>query len=200
MKIPRKLYYSIYKKRLINKSPTIISSDCLGGIIYHNLGLEFKSPTINLYFGKEDFFEFVRNLRGYLESEIIEVKDSEKPFPVGELMYNDKKITVNFMHYANFDEAKTKWVERKKRVDFSNIYVTQIIRDASEKDITAFDNLPYKKKLLITSDNPVNSENVKIHKVLRKETYRPGEIIEYKNALSVKRYIDDIDYVKFLNQ
>ena len=200
MIIPRKIFYYGFKKRLTNKTPTIISSDCFGGVIYHNLGLRFKSPTINLYFEKEDFFEFVNNLNGYLEAELIEQEDKNKTFPVGKLMFNDKKITVNFMHYSSFDEARAKWNERKKRIDFSNIYITQIIKDATEKDINIFDSLPYEKKMLITSRNLTNSKYVKTHNVLEKEDYRSGEIIKYKNRLSVKRYVDDIDYVDFLNK
>lgn len=34
--------------RLQNKDFSIISNHCMGGIISHDLGLEFKSPTVNL--------------------------------------------------------------------------------------------------------------------------------------------------------
>ena len=121
-KIAKKIVYIGYKKRLDNKNPTIISSDCAGGIISSNLGLKFNSPTINLYFSKGDFWEFVLNLNGYLSCELVEKKDADKSYPVGTLTLNDKTIVINFMHYKSFDEAKNKWNERKKRVDFSNIY------------------------------------------------------------------------------
>lgn len=200
MKFPRGRYYKKIQKRLINKSPTIIASDCLGGIIYHNLGLKFTSPTINLYINTKDFIVFVNNLKGFIDSEVIEVKDSNEKFPVGEIEYNGQKITLNFMHYNSFEEAKEKWDERKKRIDYSNIYVTQIVVDATKEDIEAFDALPYKNKMMIVSKNHTNSENVKTHEMFLREDYKPGEILHYKGKFSVKRYIDDIDYVEFLNR
>ena len=36
--------------KLFNQTPCIIASNCNGGIIYHDLGLKFLSPTINLFF------------------------------------------------------------------------------------------------------------------------------------------------------
>lgn len=39
-----------YKQQLQNQTPCIISSNCIGGIIYHDLQLPFLSPTINLFF------------------------------------------------------------------------------------------------------------------------------------------------------
>jgi uncharacterized protein (DUF1919 family) len=37
------------RSRLTNKEVTIFSSNCIGGVIYHDLGLRFMSPTINLF-------------------------------------------------------------------------------------------------------------------------------------------------------
>ena len=41
-----------------NKNFTIIARDCVGGILYHQLGERFLSPTINLFFTPEDFNYF----------------------------------------------------------------------------------------------------------------------------------------------
>lgn len=38
------------RERLNCDDVTIISTNCTGGILYHDLGLEFKSPTVNLFF------------------------------------------------------------------------------------------------------------------------------------------------------
>jgi uncharacterized protein (DUF1919 family) len=35
----------------------------------------------------------------------------------------DEAITVYFMHYQSFAEAKDKWIERAKRVDPQNTYI-----------------------------------------------------------------------------
>lgn len=49
------------RKRLKNDNFTIISSNCIGGLIYHRLGKEFNSPTINLRFYQNEFIKFVQD-------------------------------------------------------------------------------------------------------------------------------------------
>jgi len=197
----REKYYLKLRKKLKNENPTIISSDCFGVLIYHNLGLRFNSPTINLTFSKEDFIIFVRDLKGFLSANIIEVIDENVDYPIGELEYNNRKIKIYFMHYETFEEAKEEWNKRKERVDFSNIFIIQLISEGvTEEDIIAFDNLPYKNKLLIADRNPINSPNVVVHKIFSKNDYKVGEILKYKTRISVKRHMDDIDYVSFLNK
>ncbi|MBR6572205.1 MAG: DUF1919 domain-containing protein [Clostridia bacterium] len=196
----RNIRYKILRKHLINKNPSIISSDCFGGIASHNLGLKFNSPTINLYFNKEGFFTFVENLEGFLNVDLTEVKDSELEYPVGRLQFNEKTVDVFFMHYKTFEQANNKWNDRRKRVDFSNIYIIYLTAFVSEEDIARFDALPYKNKMLIADKNPTNSKNVVTHDVFLKKDYKPGEILTYKSVFSLKRYMDDIDYIGFLNQ
>ena len=74
--IPRKIYYSRKKKRLKNQNFTIISRDCFGTFVYHNLGLQYKTPTVNLFFSKEDFITFVSNLKEFLNvPQYLELKN-----------------------------------------------------------------------------------------------------------------------------
>lgn len=200
VEILRKIYYKGLRKKLKVTNPTIIARDCFGTFIYNNLGLKFNSPTINLFFTKEDFIVFVQHLSGFLQSELIEIKDQSIPYPIGKLEYGGNSIQINFMHYSTFEEAKCKWDERKKRVDYSNIYIIQLIADGvTEDDIRNFDSLPYKNKLLITNNNITNSKNVVTHSVFNKTDYLPGEILAYKSQFALRRYMDDIDYVGFLN-
>ena len=199
LRFPRKWYCRRMQKALTNPNPTIISNNCIGGIIYHNLNLQFRSPTINLYLSDSDFITFVRDLHGYLDAELVECPDPTKNYPVGALVYNEKQVIVNFMHYESFEEAKRKWDERKKRIDFSNIHIIMQAVDLEEQVATDFFQLPYENKVLIAANNPTNNENVIILPVLAKETYRPGEVLEYRSLLSPRRYMDDFDYVSFLN-
>lgn len=41
--------------------------------MYHDLGLPFLSPTINLYFDPKDFLRYVKNLRYYNSLELENV-------------------------------------------------------------------------------------------------------------------------------
>ena len=49
---------------------TIISNNCAGGAIMHELGMEFRTPTINLQILPEQFPKFCKNLSYYLTSEL----------------------------------------------------------------------------------------------------------------------------------
>lgn len=195
----RNMRYKLLRIRLKNKNPSIISSDCIGGVTAHNLGLRFNSPTVNLYFEKEDFFTFVENLPEFLNAEITEIKDKKVNCPVGRIEYNNKKVDVFFMHYKTFGDAKRKWDERKKRVDFSNIYIIQNTTNPTEQDVKRFEALPYNNKMMISKDNPTNSSYVVTHSVFKHKDYSSGQILGFKSPYSLKRYIDDIDFIGFLN-
>lgn len=58
------------KRKVKTKRPTIIASNCNGGIIYHDLGMKFYSPTINLFFYPKDYIKFISNLKYYLSLSI----------------------------------------------------------------------------------------------------------------------------------
>ena len=64
---------TIERKRLKKQSFSIISNTCIGGVICHDLGLPFLSPTINLYIRPCDFVKFCADIQCYLEQEFIEV-------------------------------------------------------------------------------------------------------------------------------
>jgi uncharacterized protein (DUF1919 family) len=60
-------------------------------------------------------------------------------------------IIIYFVHYKTFEEAKTKWEERIKRINFDNLFFIMADRDeCTQKERMAFDNLPYKHKVVIT--------------------------------------------------
>lgn len=201
MYLPREWNRRKLQKHLQNKTPTIIAGDCIGGIIYHDLGLRFNSPTINLWMKKEDFTVFVRDLEGYLNAGLIDESGScGVNYPIGSLEYNQNKIYVYFMHYDTFEQAKKKWEERKKRVDFNNIYIIQNILHATDQEIACFDSLPYKNKMLITSQNLTGSENVRVCSLYQRENVQTSNIFNYRSRFARKRWMEEINYVEFLNR
>ena len=70
------------RERLKNTTPTLICSNCAGGFIYHWLGLQFRSPFINLFLTPEDFVKALENFDEFIDTPIQEVKDSGKDYPV----------------------------------------------------------------------------------------------------------------------
>lgn len=59
------------RRRLKNRNFTLLSNNCNGGFVYHDLGIRFNSPTINLFFYSNHFFDFLEHLDDYLKSELI---------------------------------------------------------------------------------------------------------------------------------
>lgn len=101
------------RKRLYNLSPTLICSNCTGGLLYHWLGLRFNSPFINLYLTNDDFLKALESWEDFISYDIQEDKGTDKPYPVA-VSYDN--IRIHFMHYTTFEEAKAKWNERRKRM------------------------------------------------------------------------------------
>ncbi len=196
-------YNKKISKKLKNANPSIISSNCIGGIIYHDLGLKFDSPTINLMFRPDEFLLFCENMEGFLKATPKEIQYDECRYPVGELTYHDSTIKLFFMHYKTFDEALVKWEERKQRIDFGNIFIIWEIASEHGPDkelLDRFLNLKYKNKVLITGER-CSSNDESIFKVkLYDEKYFSGKILTYtRKGFSKKRYLNDFDFVEFLN-
>ena len=57
---------------------SIICNNCLGGFIYQYYNLEYRTPTLGLFFLAEDYIKFLSNIKFYLskELELIDPKES----------------------------------------------------------------------------------------------------------------------------
>ena len=192
------------RSRLTNKDFSLFTNNCLGGFIYHDLGLKFLSPTINLRIKPKEFISFVGDLKYYLNKELVEVKDSSSSIPVGIIEGDDNhpSVTVNFDHYLTFEEAKEKWTERSKRVNYDNIVVMMEYYDGihNEELIDLFKSVPYKKMILTHKDHDEDyttaihcfDDNIDMAEV-------GGKIFRY-DGITGKRYYDEFDYIDFLNK
>lgn len=195
-RIEWRLYKEIKRKRLKNLNPTIISSNCNGGIIYHDLKLPFNSPTINLSMDTDDFIKLVSNLKYYLEQEIVEVEDKNYDFPCGML----EDIKIRFNHYNTFEEAVNKWNERKNRINWDNIYVMGIDGDnATYESLKKFDELPYENKVIFTYKRYPEIKSSYYIKGFQ-DKGEVGVLIHFREKFWIRRYLDDFDYVSFFNK
>ncbi|MGN0550972.1 MAG: DUF1919 domain-containing protein [Acutalibacteraceae bacterium] len=135
------------RKNLKNKDLTIITSNCIGGLIYNSLGLRFNSPTINTSISSKAFVKFILDIDNYLNLDLTFI-DTDKNFPVG--MLGD--IKINFVHYKTEKECAEKWETRKKRMDFSNAYYFLNDRDGiNEDDLKKLDDCGKKNIVVFTS-------------------------------------------------
>lgn len=125
-KIKNKLHLLLLRKRNKNKNFTIISQNCIGGLIYSTLGMEFLSPTINSFIEGEGFVKLVENFEYYmslkpefLRVETIKSQNLTTAYPI--LILGD--INIHCVHYKTPEQAITAWERRKARINYNNIFV-----------------------------------------------------------------------------
>ncbi|MGL4656704.1 MAG: DUF1919 domain-containing protein [Sarcina sp.] len=191
--LKRKKYTEKYKEQFRNEKVTIISSNCIGGLLSSDFGIRFNSPTINLFMYPRDFLKYVKELKYYNQVELIEDKDAKESYPVGKL----KDITIYFMHYKTFSEAKNKWCERKERIIYDNIIIISTDRDGmTYEQLKEFDELEYVKKVVFTHkkyDELKSSFYVKGYED-NGEVPPPNEYIKSTGL----RYYDSYDFVSLI--
>lgn len=100
------------RSNLKNKDFTLITSTCIGGVIYSLCGERFNSPTINLWIRQPEFCEFCYNLKYYLEQDLVFIKNTERNCPVAKL---GDKVNIVFVHYKTEKEAREYWEIHKKK-------------------------------------------------------------------------------------
>ena len=164
--------------------------------MYHDLKLQFKSPTINLYFGHHGFIDFVTNLKDYVfNGQLIESgkKEEVNGAPIGILKCDNlPDIELHFLHYSSFEEAKEKWLTRSKRINFDKIFLVIEAKDKHEHTLfDEYSNLPFNK---IIFTNCVSDENKSILHMNYYDNYPKGNITSFIGLSSKKGY-DTFDFV-----
>lgn len=141
----------VYKEQDIS----FISQNCIGGIIYHDMGQKFLTPTINLYFMANDFVKFVQNLEYYLNQELKMKTGTEVVTGVLD------DIELYFLHYHTNEEAYEKWNERKQRINMNKIFVIQTDRDGfDDNTFEEFKKIKYSKALITKNEKWANEDFV----------------------------------------
>lgn len=191
----RKIYcWFKYNRDNKNFNPSIISANCIGGVVYHDMKLRFFSPTVNLYILPSDFVKLCSNLEFYLNQNLRFFK-SEVNCPTA--MCGD--ITIYFLHYKSEKQAEEKWNERRLRINYDNLYFIMTDRDGCKyEDLQAFDKLTCcKNKVVFTSKYyPEISSSFYMKKF--KNDNQIG-IITALRKNSYKRDLDEFNWREFLN-
>lgn len=198
------LYLKYLRRRLKNHDFSLLTNNCVGGVICHNLNMPFLSPTVNLWMPVNDFLCFLNDLPYYLNCPVEEMHEDGISYPIGLLRHGEETVRLYFMHYDSFAQAVEKWSVRAKRVDFNHLYIildypansSSLEQQAQVKK--CFDSLPYSHKVMLTKKAGVHGQGIVNLEVYDKD-YVPGLILKRKSDFSVKRYLDDFDYVHFLN-
>ncbi len=197
-KVFLKIYEQIQRKRLRTKQFSIICSNCMGGVIYHRLGVQFQSPTINQFMSDKDFIRFAENLDGYLAQELKDNGMGDGAtgnHPKGLL----GDIPISFTHYKTAQQAINAWNRRKERVDRSRLYL--ILFDTIEGEISKEDILRFGKIKCANHVCLSIHEYPDIDWVITIPRNRKDKNNHYmaSNFLGLRRFETRFDYVKWIN-
>ena len=182
------------RKALKNKDFSIISANCYGAILTHDLGEQFRSPTVNLWFEAQDFVTFCENLEYYLQKEPEYLFDKDG-YPVASI----DGIKIYAMHYKTFDEFKEMWIRRCQRENFNNLFVMMTDRDGFDASLLdRISKLPY-KKVLFSSKKYDNYPFVCYVKKFAKKK-QVGDLYKYCDIFGNRYYEKAFDCVAWLNR
>lgn len=151
---------------------TIISNNCIGGVLYHNYGIPFNSPFVNVNISMEHFLLICKQLREFMEAPLQEVfvdkaiqtyftkklRGGGITFPVGKITIpSGESVLIFFQHYKTYPECAAAWERRKRRMDYSNLFFVIAARLEDDLDeCIKFDLLTEwepKQKLLLSTDS-----------------------------------------------
>lgn len=195
----RKIYRRFLKLRLNNHHFTIIAPTCIAGVIYHELGEQFLSPTINLWMYDKDFLKFAHHLKEYLSYELKFVQgiDETPTAYCGDIL-------IHFNHYKTEEEANAKWVERKQRVNYDNLFI--IMADQPDggvithEDMLSLKDIDCKGKVIFTiKDYDDMDYLVHLPKDLEKDCVNMY-MFDKSPILGRYRWEKEWDYIKWLNK
>lgn len=165
--------------------------DLCRGVIYHDLGLEFLSPTINMYMHNLDYIKFACNLNHYLSLPLDFIK-TDDGFPVA--MLGD--IKLNFNHYATNKEAKECWNRRKARINYENLFLIFYYREGfTIEQIREIEKAKCKGKAVLTH-KPLGLD----YKVYMRGNGDPEQNFLEKDKYDLVRSFEkEWDFVSWLN-
>ena len=112
-----------YKQKI---ACSILSQNCVGGVIYNMLGLKFSSPTINMFIRGQNFLKFCKNPEKYLNADAKPICDNYKePNNSGVSYHLIRVLDIDLcaMHCKSGQEACQAYNRRKARFDCNNFVI-----------------------------------------------------------------------------
>lgn len=141
---------------------SIICNNCLGGFIYQYYNLEYRTPTLGLFFLAVDYIKFLSNIKFYLSKELEFINPEQSiyyeefknvkhsiEFPIGRLY----DVEIFFLHYKNQEEALEKWTRRINKINWNDLIIILAENETCNYEIIKkFEALPFSNKVCFTRD------------------------------------------------
>lgn len=192
---------------LKNEDFTMLTENCLAGIVYHDFGMQFRSPLINGEFSTEDYIKFLQNPKYYMQQELVFVSNKDENLPV---FYRELDCPVacvgdlhfRFTHYhMSEDEIRVIWDKRRDRINWDNLFVVLCEKKGCTiEHMKLFEALPYKHKLILTCHHYPELEYVFHVKGFEEIGYIDNLLKNMSGFLpATKKYYDQFDFVVWLN-
>ena len=191
----------IRQKKIYNKSFSLISNNCWGGVIYRNFHIPYQSPTCGTFFMAPEYIKFIYDIKKYLNGNITEISIDQSKYK--EYLINKKydgflgkidDVEICFLHFNSFDEIKEKWKRRSERINWDRIiYKFNDQNLCSINELEAFEKFQAKNKICFTSKkyDGINS--------LQLEQYKDCDYVlsdtkerDYSRVLNIVNYINSI--------
>ena len=189
------------RRQLENHSITFLTPNCIGGILFHDLNLQFMSPTVNLMMTQTDFLQFVLHLDEYLKGEFIFFEDTDYSCPCAYFrVVGLPDIRVHFTHYTSGEDAVKRWNARKERINRDNMFIFIEERDGiTEHDLRLLSTLQVKGIVAFTCNQYENMP----YSVYLPQYHTDGEVgnILRRNYIDDSRQYEKIfDFVSWFNE
>ena len=182
--------------KIQNRNISIISSNCNGGVLAHDLNIGFNSPFVNMWMRPSEYVKMLGNLQYYMGEDLQFIEENGRDYPVGVL----RDVRLYFQHYSTESEAYNAWMRRKKRIDYNNLVILFTDRDnCSETDLLEFDKLPYKKKVVFTHKPYSNIKSAYYIKGFENDS-EVGVLSDFRNDKIGVRYLDEFDFRKLIDE
>ena len=194
-----KLISKRFQRNLRNDSFTILSSNCIGGVIYHRLGKQFLSPTINMWFRQPDFVSFCLHLDYYLQQKLSFYR-GEESYPTAELRGTDEIPTIRlyFNHAKTEEEAEAAWEKRKPRIVRENLFIVLYKLDGvTVEQLKRLETVPCRGKVLLSAV-PVPEIPWTVVIQPNRKAPNPYSFLD-RNLFGIRRYEKYFDFVHWLN-
>ena len=196
------------RSKLKNHTFSIISNTCIGGVITNSVGEQFRSPTVNLVIYEEEFLTFCEHLADYAHCPLVPADpelEARMGYPVGRLLGQGAglpDLTVYFVHYKTFDEARDAWHKRFDRVCYEDLFLLMDRgMDATEDILDRFHRLPHPHKVFFTHrEDPARWPCTFRLSYYTPDSYRTAYMYEFRRkGLLYYRILDEFDFVHWLN-
>lgn len=137
-------YLSIKKRRI-----SIMSSNCLAGVVYEMLGFRVTTPTYNCFCKPDAFYSFMSNIDEHLTDSMVVynqnlhgiIHDDRREFqymPKG-VLENHNEIVWYFNHTDDITKSVKYWNEKRDQVNRNDLFTIYYILE--ERHIELFNSM-----------------------------------------------------------